>query len=175
VERLYAPWRLAYVTRTDDRTSGLALTGCIFCDKPGQERDSDNLILQRGKTCYVILNAFPYNNGHLMVIPYRHLSTPTELTAEEGAEMFAAMSHMLRVLDFVYHPNGYNTGMNIGAAAGAGIAAHLHLHIVPRWNGDTNFMPVIGDAKVMPETLDQTYTKIKTALEKMSPPEGTTL
>lgn len=163
MERLWAPWRLQYVSG-DDKKSAEKKPGCIFCDKPGENKDAENLIVARGETCYVILNAFPYNNGHLMVVPYRHIASPVELTAEEGAEMMAALSASLAALGDSYRPDGYNVGMNVGSAAGAGIAAHLHLHAVPRWNGDTNFMPVVGGVKVMPETLEQTFTRVKSAL-----------
>jgi ATP adenylyltransferase len=166
MERIFAPWRLQYVS-ADKATDVNQRPECIFCTKPaqeGSENDRDNYILARGTTCYVILNAFPYNNGHLMVLPYRHIATPAEMTAEECREMMATAANLTTVLEDVYRPNGYNIGMNIGSAAGAGIAAHLHLHIVPRWNGDTNFMPVIGDVKILPEALDQTYQKIYTAI-----------
>src|SRR5205823_5429143 len=108
----------------------------------------------------------PYNNGHLMVIPYRHISSPVELTPDEGSEMMALCAYMTDVLGEVMTPDGYNIGMNVGSAAGAGIASHLHLHIVPRWGGDTNFMPVIGDVKVMPETLEQVYNRLTEATER---------
>lgn len=171
MERLWAPWRLSYVSGGEEGGSAPrpTATGCIFCDKPleeGSEADTRNLIALRGSTCFVILNAFPYNNGHLMVVPYRHLSHPGEMTSAENAEMMNTASLMTRALDGIYRPNGYNIGMNVGSAAGAGIAAHLHLHVVPRWNGDTNFMPVVGEVKVMPETLDQTYAKLIRALSE---------
>ncbi len=177
MERLWAPWRLSYVSGTDETGGGgsatpkPASTGCIFCDKPqetGAEADTRNLIVARGETCFVILNAYPYNNGHLMVVPYRHLSHPGNLTPEENAELMATASHVTTLLDRIYRPDGYNIGMNVGGAAGAGIAAHLHLHVVPRWNGDTNFMPVVGGVKVMPETLEQTYAKIAGAFVSAS-------
>jgi ATP adenylyltransferase len=171
MERLWAPWRLNYVTGGGDKTPKEAKrgpTGCIFCDKPGEERDSENLIVARGETVYVILNAFPYNNGHLMVVPYRHIASPLELTQEEGTEMMAALGAATNALQSVYRPDGYNVGMNVGSAAGAGIAAHLHLHVVPRWNGDTNFMPVVGDVKVMPEALEQSEAKLRVALQSFT-------
>ena len=138
--------------------------GCIFCDKPAEDRDAENLILHRGRTNFVILNAYPYNNGHLMVVPYRHLHRLSELTPEENGEMLSLAALMTEVLGDVSHPEGFNLGMNLGAVAGAGIADHLHLHVVPRWSGDTNFMPVVGDVKVMPEALDQVYAKLAAAL-----------
>ena len=167
MERLYAPWRLAYVKRD---TKPAQADGCIFCDKPREDHDTENYIVVRAESCFVILNAFPYNNGHLMVVPFRHVSRPAELSDEENAELMTVAAQMTRILDMVYHPHGYNIGMNIGEAGGAGIAAHLHLHIVPRWNGDTNFMPVVADTKVLPELLAQTYEKLKMAVaeNKMS-------
>lgn len=137
---------------------------CIFCAFPAENNDAARLILLRGETCFVILNAYPYNNGHLMVVPYRHVSRPADLFAAEQAELFGLAARMTTVLDGVSRPDGYNLGMNVGSAAGAGIADHLHLHIVPRWNGDTNFMPVVGEVKVMPESLDQVYAKLSAAL-----------
>jgi ATP adenylyltransferase len=173
MERLYAPWRLAYIKNEGDApppTPG----SCIFCDKPAADRAhaAANYIVLRGETCFVILNAFPYSNGHVMVLPYRHIASPVELTEAEGAEMMHLCSLFCDVLGEVFRPHGYNVGINVGSAAGAGIAAHLHLHIVPRWNGDTNFMPVIGDVKVMPETLDQVYAKITAALGSRETEDG---
>jgi ATP adenylyltransferase len=167
---MWAPWRLNYVTGNSDKTKEAARAerpkGCIFCDKPaeGEDRDADNLIVSRGPTCFVILNAFPYNNGHLMVVPYRHIATPAELMPDESAEMMATAARMTEILSEVYRPDGYNIGINVGSAAGAGIGAHIHLHIVPRWNGDTNFMPVVGEVKVLPETLADTHRRVTAAI-----------
>jgi ATP adenylyltransferase len=166
MERLWAPWRMAYIDGSGGGKSDDAPQGCIFCDKPAAGDDAASLIVHRGRTNFVILNAFPYNNGHLMVVPYRHLGRLSDLTAEENAEMMALAALMTEVLRDVSGPDGYNLGMNLGRVAGAGIADHLHLHIVPRWNGDTNFMPVLGDVKVMPETLDQVYAKLGKALAR---------
>lgn len=174
MERLWAPWRLTYIageTAGGDSPPPPKPKGCIFCDKPDEADDAGNYILARGATCFVILNAFPYNNGHLMVVPYRHLSHPADLTPDENAELMATTSYLTGVLDRVYRADGYNIGMNVGSAAGAGIAAHLHLHLVPRWAGDTNFMPVVGEIKVMPETLEQTYQKISAPLAASATPE----
>jgi ATP adenylyltransferase len=142
----------------------VAPTGCIFCDKPREEADAGNGIVVRGETCYVILNAFPYNNGHLMVVPYRHLAHPAELTDAENAELMQTASRLTGYLDTIYRPDGYNIGMNVGFAAGAGIAAHLHLHLVPRWNGDTNFMTAIGETRILPEMLQNTYDRLRAAI-----------
>ncbi|MDX1932213.1 MAG: HIT domain-containing protein [Capsulimonadales bacterium] len=167
MERLFAPWRLSYITENKPAADATR-PDCIFCHKPtqtGEENDAENFIVYRGPTCFVILNAYPYNNGHLMVLPYRHIARPAEMTPDECAEMMMTTANLTTVLDEVYRANGYNIGINVGSAAGAGIAAHLHLHIVPRWNGDTNFMPVIGEVKVLPETLEQTYRKVRGAIE----------
>lgn len=170
MERLWAPWRLQYVAAdeakaaSEDSTVSAKPKGCIFCEKPKEDRDRENLIVLRGATCFVILNAFPYNNGHLMVVPYRHVDHPSKLTPEEMAEMMATTARMCDALAEVSSPDGYNIGMNVGSAAGAGIAAHLHLHIVPRWSGDTNFMPVLGDVKVLPELLTSVWDKLTAAL-----------
>ena len=165
MERLWAPWRMQYVA-PDDRNADAPPRprGCIFCDKPKEDRDRDNLIVERGATCFVILNAYPYNNGHLMVVPYRHVDHPALLTPDEMQEMMATTSRMALLLTQVSAPDGYNIGMNVGSAAGAGIAAHLHQHLVPRWNGDTNFMPVLGDVKVLPELLTSVWDKLTAAL-----------
>ncbi|MBL7962148.1 HIT domain-containing protein, partial [bacterium] len=122
-------------------------------------------ILYRGKTVFVITNKYPYNSGHLMAIPYRHVSDPLELTEEEHSEMWKTIMVCKRAIEKAYHPHGYNIGMNIGRPAGAGIDAHCHLHIVPRWNGDTNFMPVIHGTKVLSEGLLQTYDKLQPFFE----------
>jgi ATP adenylyltransferase len=159
MEKLWAPWRMAYVEVAKPQ-------GCIFCDKPREDRDEENLILQRGKTAFVIMNAFPYNNGHLMVAPYRHTAELESLSAEERDELMALAQESLRLLQAAFGPNGYNLGMNLGRVAGAGIADHLHLHLVPRWDGDTNFMPVIADTKVLPDSLQSSYRKLREALQQ---------
>ena len=169
MEQLWAPWRLTYITadKPGDKPRAERPTGdraCIFCDKPLKNADEANGIVARGESCYVILNAFPYNNGHLMVVPYRHLSHPAELTADENAELMRTASRLTTLLDGIYRPDGYNLGMNVGSAAGAGIAAHLHLHLVPRWNGDTNYMTVIGETRILPEMLNHPYQHLRAAM-----------
>jgi ATP adenylyltransferase len=159
MEKLWAPWRMAYVEVSKPQ-------GCIFCDKPREQRDDENLILQRGKTAFVMLNAFPYNNGHLMVAPYRHTAELESLSPEERDELMALAQESLRLLQAAFGPNGYNLGMNLGRVAGAGIADHLHLHVVPRWDGDTNFMPVVADTKVLPDSLQNSYRKLKEVLQR---------
>jgi len=156
MERLWAPWRMAYLEIKKPE-------GCIFCAKPGEE-DREALILHRGEHAFILLNAFPYNNGHLMVAPYRHTADLESLSAEESREMMELCQLGLGALRRAYHPDGCNLGMNLGTVAGAGIADHLHLHLVPRWNGDTNFMPVVAETKVLPDSLQNTYDKLRAAL-----------
>jgi len=134
--------------------------GCIFCEKPRQNKDEENYILLRGKHCYIMLNAFPYNNGHLMIAPYRHITQIEELTDEEAKELFQQLKLSLQALKKAMNPDGFNIGVNIGRPAGAGFD-HLHVHVVPRWNGDTNFMPILAETKVISEHLANTYKKLK--------------
>ena len=150
---LWAPWRMEYIL-------GEKPDGCIFCMKPEEKDDRKALILYRGELCYVILNYYPYNNGHLMIVPFRHVGEIQELSAEERAEMMDLTARSLEVLKEAISPHGFNLGVNQGAVAGAGVAGHVHLHIVPRWEGDTNFMPVIGHTKVVNEGLWQTWDKL---------------
>jgi ATP adenylyltransferase len=137
--------------------------GCVFCHALEQEDGPENLIVFRGKKTFVILNAFPYTSGHLMVIPYQHVSDISELDPETRAEMMELVTKATKVLRELYTPQGFNIGINMGEAAGAGIAEHIHIHIVPRWNGDTNFMTAVGETRVLPEELSQTYRRVKEA------------
>ncbi|MCD6407201.1 HIT domain-containing protein [Candidatus Aerophobetes bacterium] len=154
MHRLWAPWRMKYIKEEKEKD-------CIFCQKPKEKKDKENYILLRGKKCFVILNAFPYNNGHLMIAPYRHISLIEEMNREESAEMFELLKKMVMLLKKVMQPDGFNIGVNLGRAAGAGIEDHIHFHIVPRWVGDYNFMPLFSDTKVIPEALEETYRKLK--------------
>lgn len=140
--------------------------GCIFCAKP-QEDDAEVHILHRGQLCYVILNRFPYSNGHLMVVPYAHVHSLEGLDAETLAELMSLTQLSLRVLRVAYEPQGFNVGVNIGAAGGAGVAEHVHLHVVPRWGGDTNYMTVVSQTRLIPEWLDQTYDRLRLLFERM--------
>lgn len=137
--------------------------GCVFCDHLAREDDDAAFILHRGRTAFVLLNAFPYNTGHVMVAPLRHRGDLTELSDDERSELIELTNRSVVVIRDVMGAEGFNTGMNLGAAGGAGIPGHLHMHIVPRWNGDTNFMPVVGDTKVLPEMLAETYAKLRPA------------
>jgi ATP adenylyltransferase len=153
-KHLWAPWRMAYIAGIEKKDEG-----CIFCTKPQQDggRDRDNLLLYRGKTCFVLMNLFPYNNGHLMIIPYKHTSDILDIDHETSSELWSLVCRSKQALTDVMRPDGFNIGMNIGRTAGAGIDQHIHMHIVPRWNGDTNFMPVIGETKVISQALTDTY------------------
>lgn len=158
MERLWAPWRLEYIT-------GEKPEGCIFCVFPSQDDDEKNHILYRGKHAYIIINAFPYSNGHLLIVPYRHLGDLTLLNDEENLEIMQLAQVCCKALKEIAGPDGFNVGVNQGSAAGAGIAEHVHMHVVPRWNGDTNFMTVLGDVKVIPEDLGTTYKKLKPIID----------
>ena len=157
--RIWAPWRLAYVKDASKDNE----EQCIFCAKPQADDDEANLIVHRGERCFVILNLFPNTNGHLMVAPYEHLGRLQDLPTETTTEMMALAQAAMDGLERVYDPHGYNVGFNQGRVAGAGVEHHIHLHVVPRWGGDTNFMPVIADTKVMPQTLEQSYEALKGA------------
>jgi ATP adenylyltransferase len=160
-QRIWAPWRLAYVKDA----SKDAEQECIFCAKPASDDDEANLIVHRGERCFVILNLFPYTNGHLMVAPYEHVATLGELDPDTVAEMMALTQRAMGVLEDRYQPHGYNVGFNQGRVAGAGVEHHIHMHVVPRWGGDTNFMPVLADTRVMPQTLEESYATLKGSLD----------
>ena len=162
MERLWAPWRHAYVTGA----SGGATSGCIFCD--ASEPDRGELILVRGRVSFVILNKYPYNNGHLMVVPNRHAPNLATLTTEEAAELMTLTRHAEIALTEAYAPHGINIGINLGKPAGAGVLDHLHVHLVPRWNGDTNFMTVVGNTRVLPEDLGETARKLRPIFERLA-------
>ena len=151
---LWAPWRGTYVT------GGKPLSGCVFCNNFKSADDKGNYLLFRGSSAFVIMNLYPYNNGHLMVVPVRHAGDILELSKEEFEEMGSLMRYSVKIIKEAMKAEGFNVGYNIGSAAGAGIAAHLHMHIVPRWNGDTNFMPVVSETKVISEHMDVTYAKL---------------
>ena len=163
MERLWSPWRLSYVTRAAGTESEGG--GCIFCELNGR---NDDLVLHRGRLCYVILNLYPYNNGHVMVVPNRHLAELAATTAEERAELMSLVRRAEMALVESYRPNGINVGINLGEPAGAGVLEHLHIHLVPRWNGDTNFMGVIGNTRVLPEDLSQTAERLRPVFERLS-------
>ncbi|WP_116245083.1 HIT domain-containing protein [Nocardiopsis sp. FIRDI 009] len=158
-ERLWTPHRMAYIKGEGKPTGSGPDDGCPFCLAPGLD-DAEGLVVARGKSAFAVLNLYPYNSGHLLVCPYRHVSEYTALNEDETTEVAALTQAGIRALTDAYGPQGFNVGMNLGTVAGAGIAAHLHQHIVPRWGGDTNFMPVIGHTKILPEMLEQTRQKL---------------
>lgn len=164
-ERLWAPWRFDYVSKVDSAPAPANSSGSIFVDLPTQENDEENLILKRGETAFVIMNRYPYTSGHLMVAPYKHTAEMGELTDAELLEIHQLVRDCMRWIQAVYQPNGFNVGVNVGRAGGAGIPSHLHWHIVPRWNGDTNFMTTTGDTRVIPEALEVAYLRLKAAIE----------
>jgi ATP adenylyltransferase len=156
MEKMWAPWRLEYIQNADKKDEG-----CIFCEKPKQQNDKENLIVHRDKHCFVILNKYPYNNGHLMVVPYEHKSDLLDLSDDILLNIQNVLQKVVAALRNTMEPHGFNIGVNMGRPAGAGIADHIHYHIVPRWNGDTNYMPVLANTKVVSEALDQTWEKLQ--------------
>ena len=146
--------------------------GCILCDLPEPERDRGSLVLYRGATCFVMMNLYPYNNGHVMVSPYRHICTLSSLSLDEKAEITSLLGGTVEVLENAISPDGFNVGLNLGKVAGAGIEDHLHWHVVPRWAGDTNFMPVVGGTKVLVEGLQETWDKLRTGFQRLEKEEA---
>jgi ATP adenylyltransferase len=161
MRHLWSPWRLAYVSGATGGT-----TDCIFCQTHEQGRDE--LILVRGRLSYVVLNLYPYNNGHLMVVPNRHVATLAATTAEERDELMRFTVHAELALDEAYKPQGMNVGINLGRPAGAGVVDHLHVHVVPRWTGDTNFMSVVGEVRVLPEDLAGTKKRLQPIFQRLA-------
>ncbi len=159
MDHLWTPWRYAYVTGADQKR------GCVFCELP-KETDQQALIVHRGEHCFVILNTYPYTNGHVMVVPYAHLDELAKLPTVAAQEMMALSQRMETVLRSLYRPDGINLGMNIGKAAGAGVAGHIHMHVLPRWTADASFMSVVGETRVLPETLEVTWERIRKELAK---------
>jgi ATP adenylyltransferase len=164
VERLWAAWRMKYI-----QEELKSAKECLFCRAIASNSDKEHLVLYRGRVSVIMLNASPYNPGHLMVSPNRHLPSMKDLTPGERSEMMELAALCEEILDRVYHPQGLNVGLNLGQCAGAGIPDHMHLHIVPRWVGDTNFMPVFGETRVLPEELDTTYERLHEALKSAKP------
>jgi ATP adenylyltransferase len=162
MDRLWSPWRLDYVSGATKRE-----TGCVFCDAT-RPSEPDSLIVHEGRTSYVVLNLYPYNNGHLMVVPRRHVARLRELTVDELNEVALLTQRAEIVLTEAYSPDGINVGVNLGSAAGAGIHEHLHVHLVPRWGGDTNFMTVVGETRVLPEDLVSTADRLRPLFEHAS-------
>jgi ATP adenylyltransferase len=165
MEKLWSPWRSQYIESFQDKNK---ITGCIFCSMDGKNKDEpDNLLVASGTHTFTVLNLYPYNNGHLMIVPRRHTSEFSSLTGEEKLEIFEYLQLSEKALKEILHPEGFNIGVNLGKASGAGIDEHLHFHIVPRWNGDTNFMPVLGETKVISQELSVTKKNLIAAFRKL--------
>lgn len=162
MDYIWTPWRMKYILEHQD------YDGCIFCLAAAEKDGEENLVFHRGDHCFMILNRYPYTSGHVMCVPYVHQSRLQNLTRQTRIEMIDFVSKAVEVLQSVYHPDGFNVGLNLGEMAGAGVADHLHMHIVPRWAGDTNFITVVGQARVLPETLSETYRKVKEAWDQFS-------
>ncbi len=157
MEHIWSPWRMKYIRDPQ------APAGCIFCNAIKKEDGAENLIVKRGRHAFVILNRYPYTSGHVMVVPYKHVGTLAELENEETADIMALIQQSIEVINAVYKPEGYNIGANLGAVAGAGVAEHVHFHVVPRWAGDTNFMTSVAESRVLPEDLCETLARLKDA------------
>jgi ATP adenylyltransferase len=163
MQPLWAPWRMEYILEANDEP----VDACIFCTLPRAQADRDNLILWRGRRVFVILNKFPYNPGHLMVVPYTHTAQLDGLVPDELIDLMLGLRRAIRCLQQGMHPDGYNVGINLGRTAGAGIPGHLHYHVVPRWDGDHNFMPIIAETKVIPQHLFRTYDQLASCFQEV--------
>ena len=160
MNRLWAPWRIKYIRRK-------GIDGCVFCLKSNSKDDEDDLVLFKGKECFVLMNLYPYSNGHLMISPYTHTSDTNRLSSKCNQEIMHLANESMNILKKKMNAEGFNFGANLGKAGGAGIEDHLHYHIVPRWTGDTNFMPVVGTTKVMVEGLNETWLSLKSEFDKI--------
>ena len=160
MDRLWAPWRIDYIKSEKEK-------GCIFCDKPAEGDDRNMLILYRGENSFVIMNLYPYNNGHLMIAPYQHTDSTHELNSSSRSEIMELADQIMTIQKNIMNADGFNYGANIGYSGGAGIADHIHFHIVPRWTGDTNFMPVLGHTKVQMQGLQETYNDLRPHFDKL--------
>ena len=154
MDKIWAPWRMNYIR-------GKKIKGCLFCNKMKSKNDRKNHIIFRGKKAFIIMNIYPYNNGHLMVAPYKHTGDFNKLNSEELLEMMDLLKKAINALKKILKPQGFNVGFNIGKVSGAGVVNHAHMHVVPRWTGDTNFMPVVGGVKVVSQSLDSLYAELK--------------
>lgn len=167
MKRLWASWRMKYITKAEKET------GCVFCNALAKKQDGDNLVVMRAERAFIILNKYPYTSGHIMVAPLAHTATLEDLDPATRAEMMELSSLCMSTLRKIYNPQAFNFGANIGEAAGAGVPGHVHLHIVPRWNGDTNFMSTVGDVRILPEDLAETYRRVRTYLGPMDDTKNT--
>lgn len=161
MKRLFSPWRSAYIQTFKSKKKSRR---CLFCRIAREKNDAKNLVLWRGKTCYVVMNLFPYNSGHLLIVPYQHTPDFSALSAEENAEAMKATARCIKALKKHSKPHGFNFGANLGRVAGAGIEQHVHFHLVPRWSGDTNFLPVLSDTKLVSEDLKETWRALRKLL-----------
>jgi ATP adenylyltransferase len=157
MDHLWSPWRYRYVQKADRQDD------CIFCQKPAEQKDGENFIVWRARFNYLILNLYPYTTGHLMIAPYEHVATMEAASEDVLQEMILLSKKAQHHLRSIYNPGGFNVGLNIGEMAGAGIAGHIHMHVVPRWTGDANFMSTVGETRILPEDLPETYRKLKAA------------
>ncbi len=162
MKQLWAPWRIEYILGTDKED------GCFLCRAFKEREKPESLVVHVEKSSFVVLNRYPYNPGHLMVVPKKHVSELSDLTVDERCELMELLNHSIEVLKKELNPQGFNVGINLGRCAGAGLETHVHIHIVPRWAGDTNFMPVLADVKVIPEHIMATYEKLKKAFGEVS-------
>jgi ATP adenylyltransferase len=162
MDYLFTPWRMEYIRSSKK-------DGCIFCDMLESPSDRQALVLHRSRHAFLVLNRYPYNNGHFMSVPYRHVDTFEDLTPEETADVMALVTLGMKTLRRAYNPEGFNIGANVGKVAGAGVKDHVHMHVVPRWNGDTNFMPLFAETRVIPQTLEGAYDELKKALDELRP------
>jgi ATP adenylyltransferase len=165
MDRLWSPWRLEYITR--GTTDGSGASGCVFCAAPADPEPA-SLVVFSGAACYIILNKYPYNNGHLMIVPFRHVATLGALTGAELEELARLTQRCEAALGEAYRPQGFNVGINLGKPAGAGILEHLHVHIVPRWSGDSNFMTVVGETRVLPEELGAAAARLRPIFSRLA-------
>ena len=163
MEIKFTPWRMAYISNSATPGSD----ECVLCMRGREMPAADNLVLYRGTNCYVLMNLYPYNTGHLMIVPYQHTADLVKMDAVVANELFDLTRKSVAVLTSAMRPHGFNIGMNLGSTAGAGIDEHIHMHIVPRWNGDANFMPIVGGTKLIPEALDQTYAKLRPQFDSL--------
>lgn len=164
MKHIFSPWRMKYISLPTEPKPD-----CIFCAALARPDGPENLILWRGARSFIILNRFPYTSGHIMVVPIEHQPSLEDLPAETNSELMDVLARAARLLRKVYHPEGFNIGANIGAVAGAGVAGHVHFHIVPRWGGDTNFMTAVGETRVIPEELEETYRRLQAAWDEFKP------
>lgn len=163
MDRIWTPWRMKYIQEHHD------YLGCVFCQAAAEADGWENLIFHRGEHVFMILNRYPYTSGHVMCVPFAHVDRLHALTAAARAELMEMTNKAIGVLQIVYEPEGFNVGLNLGEMAGAGVADHLHMHIVPRWGGDTNFMSTVGETRVLPESLTETYDRVKAAWDQFQP------